>query len=649
MLTQVRKIAELKNWQKNLLIFIILLVLILFTQYTLLQPIFKGGLTSDDLQILFDYKTFGPNPWSDTLHIWANRGPYTTSQFYYIGALYNLFGLNYLAFQIINISLKILVLLLIFPLVLIISKNRILAFLTTILSAISYGSTGSLQYVVKGTEYLSIAAMLIFFIIYYYSFADKWFSNAKKYLILIIASLMFLLTFLFSPIRIYPLMIMLPILEIFLQIKVRSKIDFKNLLIKLFIIYLPIFLISKSGYSPASVYLFNGLKFLSQEISKGNWQVILTPFSGLGYTFLSNDYIKLFGQINVDTFRNYLYFLITGPVLVYGFLTILIAVILSRKPKIFFSLVLLTNLIIWMTFFYLYHYSIGLVNRLGFNLDTGIFYTSSMGFYVIIVAIGSFVEWIRMKQKKQLLFLTCAILFSCIFIWSTWLILGPSLAFHYPIHWYLVIPSICSSFFISVLLIGLYNKVKEVHIKYAQVVSIIIILLILFLTYHFSKREIDRHYQSLLSIGSGGKDQQLMQGEIMDVLKTTNNLYNSKPILFYLDPSEDPKNSKFYEVTLFLTNSGDTYFLFPRWLHLQRKLADGCLEVMTDKIKLKNSIAIEGGQKGFSSEALCNERKYYPQVKKVFYRIDNFYALELKDKKLIDIKQQLLKEIGFYE
>jgi hypothetical protein len=126
------------------------------------------GFTPDDWRLLFFYQSLGDNPFSKILYVWSVKGAYTTSQVYYIGILNYFFGLNYQLYQVTNIVIKTIATVSIFPLVLIIFKRRLLAFLTTLLYGASFMGSKSLEYVVKGTDYLAIIPMNIFFIFYYY-------------------------------------------------------------------------------------------------------------------------------------------------------------------------------------------------------------------------------------------------------------------------------------------------------------------------------------------------------------------------------------------------------------------------------------------------------------------------------------------------
>lgn len=614
----------LKNWQINLLLFIALSIGVFFIEYFILSPVLKQGLTADDWQQLFKYKTYGPSHLSDVLTTWRSMGPYTTSHFYYVGILESLFGINYQAFQITNVFFKALSTLLLFPLVLVFFKRRILACLATLLYAISHSSTGSLQYVLYGTEYIAISSMLIFLIAYYYTFKNrKPYHLINKFNLLIPPALL-VITFLLSPIRIYPLLVLLVLVEVFLLILFRTTDSFKKSLIILGSLFLPIFLVSTFVFGLTSGYL-NGPTILYHEMIKGNWQLILTPFSGLGYLFLTDDSLKLFGLFGQVDPNSNSYSLLMGLILSYAFFTILISFILSKNPKRFFLSILLTNLFLDILFFWT-----GYIQKS--------IYSASFGIYIFVVGFFTFSEWLGRKKDILLLTLTAGIVFSCIFLWSTWLILGHASVFNQATHRYLVMPSLGSSIFTAVLLVIFYDKYKQIKFKGFKEVIIILILILL---YQLSYREINRHFDSLLAVGAGAKEQQFIQGRIINALKKNNyNPFDPEPVLFYFE-SEDLHNTKFYEVTLDLG-----YFWY--WVHLQRSLnPSGCVGSILSKKQLRESIVTKDNQKGFIYDGICVEDRYKVGQVKVFYDPENFYAFKLRDRDIFDIKKDLLKDLGF--
>ena len=160
----------IKNHSKDILIFLFLAAIIFYLQSILLEPHLNYGFTPDDWWPLahFNYlKETGVI--QKLLSVWRSDGVYTTYQVLYISLLHHLYGFDYEKYQLTNHILKILSSIAIYPLVAIVFKNRTLGFITSILYAISYAPVGTLEIVAKGSDFLSIIIMTLFFIVYFYN------------------------------------------------------------------------------------------------------------------------------------------------------------------------------------------------------------------------------------------------------------------------------------------------------------------------------------------------------------------------------------------------------------------------------------------------------------------------------------------------
>ncbi len=245
-----------------------------------LQPVLKNGLTGDDWNLLFNYKTFDPKPLNRISDAWVIMGPYTTIQFYYIGILENLFGLNYQLYQIINIGFKIFASVTLYLLISKIFKDYLLASISAVVFSMIHSSAGALQYVVKGSEYLAICFMNLFFLYYY----DSITKNSLR--LTFFSSVILFTAFMLSPIRLYPLFVLIILIELYLLIKKIALLS-KSLL-RLTIFYLPVFFLALISRNIASGYLGETISFL-KDITNYNWYYLLLPFKALGYTLFGND------------------------------------------------------------------------------------------------------------------------------------------------------------------------------------------------------------------------------------------------------------------------------------------------------------------------------------------------------------------------
>lgn len=279
-------IIKLKVWQgKMFLIFLLTLLLCVLLNFLFLRPVLRMGLTGDDWQLLFAYKTYDPQPLNRILDVWMARGPYTTIQFYYIGLLDDLFGQNLALFQIINITFKVFASITLYLLISKIFKDQLLASTSSVIFSIIHSSAGALYYVVKGTEYLAIGFMNLFFIFYYQAVI----KNSVK--LTIFTTIILFITFMSSPIRLYPLYALILLIEIYLVIKNKNFSYLLRSLFRLTIFYLPIILFSVSRLGSSSGYL-NGITDYFNGVKEGNWHYLLLPFKALGYSLFGNDQLR---------------------------------------------------------------------------------------------------------------------------------------------------------------------------------------------------------------------------------------------------------------------------------------------------------------------------------------------------------------------
>lgn len=533
-------------------IFILTLLVCTILTFLFLQVVLKNGLTGDDWQLLFAYKTFDPQPLNKILEEWMIRGPYTTIQFYYIGILERFLGINYQLFGVINICFKVFASITLFLLISKVFKNNILAMTSALIFSIIPSSVGALSYVVKGTEYLSIGFMNLFFLFYYHSIIKNsiWLNLFTSFILFSAIML--------SPIRIYPLLGLIPLIELFLLIKYRSIRFFFQSFTRLLILYLPpLFL------AVASIYSLSGpSNFLSHvnDLKSGNWYLFSAPLQALGYTFLGNDPLKI--------------------------------------------LEVLLNLL-----------------RLPINAPTFV------GILLFFFSAGCFIVSVRKKSKLDELFL----LFFCpwfalLFLGATWLILGKAFGITESIHWYLIVPSLGASVFIATLIEIFYKLwIRSKSLKY-----LFLIFTLVTIVAYVSYKDINRYFNNLLSIGTGSKDQSYMQNQVINSL--TNNQIN---LLAYFEGFKEPSLHQYYAVS---SNMG--YFEY--WvLYFKKPSFSGCITYLTDKNEL---IEAYNGEY-FKANGLCAINQYDIRAIKTGYDISDFRAFLLKDKRILNITNQVLAEL----
>lgn len=616
---------------RNILLFLLLVFIVIILQYDLLKPTTIIGLTPDDWSLRFHYKILGSSPFAKLSEVWQGRGAYTTFFLYYIGLLENFLGFNYHLFQTANITFKALATLAIFPLVLILFKNRLLAFLTTILFGISYSSVGSLEFVVKGSDYIAIFWMCLFLITYYRMITKESINSFW----LILSLIMIILTLTFSTIRLFPLLTIPILVEIYLLINNQNLSYLKNMLIRMSVLYLPF--AALMVYAPNSVLGFLQSPFnIYSRVIEGNWHLILSPFSGMGYTFIASDnWSRIFGLLSADDFKKYLYYLAGGPTVIFGLLTLMVALIKSRKPISFFLNTFLLNLFLEIIIFFIAsHYKyLPLEQRMLY--DPSNLYSALFGIYILVLGFACFVEWLNKKDDKVLMALWIGPAFLFIFTFLTWAFAPIGTNFS-STSYYLVVSTLGSSLFVGAFLIIIHNRIKQIKAyKLGKIFSPLIFLLIIPI-FIMSYKEIHTFYDQMDRDGRSSLAQMDIQSRFKLRIK---DIDLSQANLFYFDPSEIHTEGRFYTES-FLSS-------FPFWMHFDgNKLIDGCLEVTyQDRDKLVRLIRVDEGKIGFLYRSLCveNGKSGY---KEIFYKPENFYAFKLKNKDFIDIRKDLLKELG---
>jgi len=617
-----------------LIIFLALAITVTFLQFFLLDLALKIGFKPDDWILYFTYKTLGQNPHLQLLNVWKERGIYTTYQVFYMGFLETFVGFNYHSFQLVSLLFKSFATLAIFPLIIIIFKSKTLAIISTLLFAFSAAATGPLEFVVKGSDYISIFWMCLFLIVYYLVATN----HPRNVLWISVSLILLILTLIFSPIRLFPILILLPLIEIFLLIKNLSFENLKDILLKTSVIYLPLSILLL--YAPDSISGLLGSPLgIFKKIIEGNWHLILSPFSGMGYTFITNDYWgKIFGALSVNSFEEYLHFLLGGPTVIFGLLILIVAFLYSKKPWLFFIATFILNFTLEILVFFIATHSKYLPNNQGMHYDQTGIYSALFGIYVMVLGVMCFIEWVRKDSDNTLLMaFWLGPLFLFIFTFATWAFAPFGTNFS-STSYYLVVASMGSSLLQSAFLLSIYNKAIQIRKKILK--SIILILIFLTTTFILvmNATEIHNRFLYLLANGRSAQEQQVLQGRFREY---TGGIDFTKPTLFYFDTSDLAEGGPFYSEG-FLAS-------FPFWMHFQdNRLREGCLEILylNEHKHLLAFIKEQNGQKGFLYRCLCvaNGRSGY---KNIFYKIENFYAFKIKSRDFIDIKEQILKELGF--
>lgn len=195
-----------------LLIFL-LIVIVISSQFILLKPIISQGFTHEDYISFFSVRSMKDKVLADPINSWLKIGLHNASHDFYIGFLDMFFGQNYNMYTYFTIFLKIVGTLLLYPLLLLITKNKYLAFLTTVLYGISYPAAGALYLYAVGNEYLGLIFMNLFLIYYYLCIKTP---TGK---LLVMSALLLTVCLITSAIRVFPIFLIIIVAELFIQYK----------------------------------------------------------------------------------------------------------------------------------------------------------------------------------------------------------------------------------------------------------------------------------------------------------------------------------------------------------------------------------------------------------------------------------------------
>ena len=214
-------------------------------------------------------------------------------------------------------------------------------------------------------------------------------------------------------------------------------------------------------------------------------------------------------------------------------------------------------------------------------------------------------------------------IFAFIYIFLTWVGAATSEVFS-GIHRYLTIPALFIDLFLATLFtamfINLYNFLKK--FKQLRILALTVFIPLLFFI-NLNSEQMRTFFDYQLTSGFGAADKNLMRNQLNDYLSK---LSSEEPSLFYFDFMEDNDRGYYYGNALLA--GFESWMLWHPSINFNKDPAPKAF--WNNPKLLKESIQIMNGEK-----VIIFEEK--------FYNINNFYAFKLKDKKVINIKDSILK------
>lgn len=631
--------------KENLLNVLFLFITVIFIEGLIFLNQLNYGFRDVDWQVLYYFKSFGNISLNHLLQEIKVLGVYIPES-YYVGLLVKFVGLNFVHLHLITHIFKIFSAISLYLLVLKIFKSRLLAFVSSLIYTMSYAHAGALFQLSSGGYFLAIISMNSFLLSYYYIIVRK--ITLKRLIFMI--SLLYL-TFLLKPERMYPLILLIILTELFILAINKFKQEFViNLLKRTFPVFVSFFVFYlvyhslfsngvPTGFTPNQFFLGTITKIKS--ILNGNFQLLLEPFASFGSIFLFGDYLKILGQLNFESFPLFVISLLIGPILRLGLITLAFFSINDRK-----SLKLILGILVSVFIFGLMIYQLNInwqhvteSARIHFDPNF-VSLPAIVGFYTIVLTVVLFIIWLKTKDRI-LIPPILGTYFSFLFIMLTWISSDISLIFMGPQR-YLSIPSIGTSVFISGLLVIVFNRLNR--IKFTKQFSWLVFLLLiplLTINYQVTNKFFD---DELNFAGVRGTDQIRMKNKLRSLLGEVNTQDKS---LFYFDESQDPDNAYSNEGTVL---AGFEYWMkfnidgslnnlpTPGMIRSTRQCPDhthlNCVKI------LAKGLGAESGERGiWYMDPL---RGNMP----IFYKLKNLYAYRFINKDIRDIKAEVLRELG---
>ena len=615
--------------KKNIRLFIIFTIIVFALQAIIARQHFYYGFNNDDWYVLAWYQQVVKDPLLDIVKAWREIGSHNFARVYYVGILFNFFEFNYQYYHIFNTLLKVLVGLSVFPVIYFLFRKKFLAYLATFLFSIHFSSFATLNTVFGGNESLVIISMNIF-LAFYVWIARKHNFSLKMMVIL----LMLLLAASFFDIpRFYPVLLLLPFLELLNFWFNRSSTTFKASMLRLIFLYSPFIVVVL--YSPQAVTSELNINKLIRIFSEGNFQLFITLFASFGSTFIPEgllEQLKFFGRVGYNplyqdfgTFLNFLLFRFL--VLAYPILLIL-GLLVIPKPKWFILRSLFLSICFSILAYLAANHWIYLDPKLQAAVDPGVYFIAGIvGLFVFSTAISFFIEWLNKRDNYMLLTLSLAPILSLLYTFFTWILVGDNVIFT-GVHAYLTIAALGSSLYLAIIFYLAFQNLRS-KLGVMRRMAAILMISYFFVFLILSAIQVDKYYVYWIKLGYGASDQKRIQTSFWkEVGKGKSN--DKSPILIYLDTSAD--DGYFY--------GANFTWDIPPMLTVERGLP------FDPGGHDKSVVSSKEFDKLRTEEVNGKKMIVRTYGDDLFYKLENFYAFKMINHDIVPIKSEILSKLG---
>ena len=626
-------------------LFIILAFIVVLLHLLFYKNFWNYGFgISEDWIWLAHFNSFPGDLLSKFIDAWKWKGIHKGTMVIYVGMIDRLFPSNYLMIQIVSFIGKITASVLLFPATLALTKNRTLAFLSSIFFAISYASAGSFITSTNSMEYWGLCCLSIFVIYYVKLLRPDRKLNLADFLI---TALFLFLSLQFTFVRLFGMQFIIIVVEIILIVTKKSTINKSTPRLLTFLAIFFIFnLIGHDGMS-TSTGVSGIINNLAKHISDGDLAMLIHTLASLSLTLVPQKYTDLLSVVgSAQSLSSYKFF-IKDVVLKFFptlFITLLLTDIILPVKKIRFFLTSLGINIFLLHIIYLF----------GSHYTEPRFYLIPQAVFGSLILTLSFtlgVEWYFNNRNNNLLFIGFASSFvSFYLIFLTWLTnFGKNALIVYaPLDKYLPVPQIGICVFLASLFTMSLQKIKsqenkDVFLKFISVVT----LGLLFLFIAVSSYDELQYYKIRKSSGVDLKVQESIQADIYH----THIKNKGDRVIYYITPSENDVFDA--EQGLLIDAINDWEYSW--WTYGDKKDELGCTMALTRSWHQEEAIYKKDNRIRFRYNSRCpapqnsqSQLTFRDQV--MTMPIDNLFAFTVKSGKVVDmtdqVKKQLQKNIG---
>ena len=607
------------KWRENLWLIIALLILAIPLQFFLSQKHLLYGFHIDDWSLLALYKQTVSNPILDIYKAWKILSPHNFVHAYYVGILYTLFKFNYGYYHILSTLSKSFAVLSFFPLVYILFRNKLLAFLATILFAFNVSPFGVMWHVSTSEDSFMTAGLNLSLFLYIYLAQNKLLQSVKLLLILMVSLYM---SFFMDVTKSYLLLFLLPLLELVNLIVNKSSTSLKAIFIRLFAFYSPI--IALVIYTHTQIELNLTDKFI-RLVNGENYQLSLTLFASFASTFVPKDLFSFFGGTNYQNLERFISSTFFNFSFIFFWVFLIMGYLANLKALKFALRTLVLSTVFSLLAFYVANHSLYIDPKVRLIDPSSFFIPSLIGLFIFSSAISFFIEWLGKRKDTHLLTLSIAPIFSLLCTFFMWVMVGDQSIFM-GVHAYLNIAALGASFYLAIFLYSACRKFISPQSRFFERLITSTVLVYFFVFFISSAKQIDEFFSYNLINGMDAKDQQRVQNSFWKEVKKTK--YDCKNLtLIYYDGSQDYNYSfPILNIQPYLSvEKGEPYVS-------GAQCQSAISSANADKLKLK----ITNGEKMIVQNTCGYD---------IFYKVENFYAFKMINRDLVPITSEVLAKL----